>query len=109
MTQEELDRKRMEIGKEIQKHRIKQKISVEDLAARTGMGTATIKRFESGKFWINLKHYVLIRDALGLPTFSPNPQLTKVLSDVKEWLEIQDKVKNGSHIRLIEDVLKKAH
>ena len=36
------------------------------------------------------------------------PEMIKVLSDVKEWLEIQDKVKNRTHIRLIDSVLNKA-
>jgi hypothetical protein len=29
---------------------------------------ATIKRFESGKFWLNMKQYILLRNALQLPT-----------------------------------------
>jgi len=30
------------------------------LADMSGMGIATIKRFESGKFWLNLKQYLIL-------------------------------------------------
>jgi transcriptional regulator with XRE-family HTH domain len=32
----------------------------EQLADMSGMGIATIKRFESGKFWLNLKQYLIL-------------------------------------------------
>lgn len=32
----------------------------QELADLSGMGIATIKRFESGKFWFNMKQYLLI-------------------------------------------------
>jgi len=32
----------------------------EELAVLSGMGIATIKRFESGRFWLNLKQYLLL-------------------------------------------------
>ncbi len=32
----------------------------EQLAELSGMGIATIKRFESGKFWLNLKQYLIL-------------------------------------------------
>lgn len=31
----------------------------EQLAELSGMGIATIRRFESGKFWLNLKQYLV--------------------------------------------------
>jgi transcriptional regulator with XRE-family HTH domain len=34
-------------------------ITQEQLAAASGMGIATIRRFEGGKFWINLKQYLI--------------------------------------------------
>lgn len=40
----------------------------QELADNSGMGIATIKRFESGKFWLNMKQYILLRNALQLPT-----------------------------------------
>lgn len=35
-------------------------MSQQQLADASGMGIATIKRFESGKFWLNLKQYLIL-------------------------------------------------
>lgn len=32
----------------------------QELADLSGMGIATIKRFESGRFWLNLKQYLIL-------------------------------------------------
>ena len=53
----------------LKNRRIELGITQAQLAEMTGMGIATIKRFESGKFWLNMKQYVLLRNALQLPTF----------------------------------------
>lgn len=45
------------------------KISQAELAEMTGMGIATIKRFESGKFWINMKQMLMLCQALDLRPF----------------------------------------
>ena len=35
-------------------------ITQQQLADDSGMGIATIKRFESGKFWLNMKQYLIL-------------------------------------------------
>jgi len=35
-------------------------MSQQQLADLSGMGIATIKRFESGRFWLNLKQYLIL-------------------------------------------------
>ena len=35
-------------------------ITQAELAELSGMGIATIKRFESGQFWLNLKQYLIL-------------------------------------------------
>jgi transcriptional regulator with XRE-family HTH domain len=35
-------------------------LTQQSLADNTGMGIATIKRFESGKFWLGLKQYLIL-------------------------------------------------
>ena len=35
-------------------------ITQAELAEMSGMGIATIKRFESGRFWLNLKQYLIL-------------------------------------------------
>ncbi len=39
-------------------------ITQEDLAARTGLGLATIQRMEAGKFWLNLKTLLVVGSVL---------------------------------------------
>lgn len=67
MTEKELSKTRALLSERIKIRRAELGISQESLAEKTGMGIATIKRFESGKFWINMKQYILIRSALQLP------------------------------------------
>ena len=68
MTDKKLNESRHQIAAFIQNKRNELGISQAALAEQTGMGIATIKRFESGKFWLNMKQYILLRNALQLPT-----------------------------------------
>jgi ribosome-binding protein aMBF1 (putative translation factor) len=67
MTESELNKIRIKIASSVREKREQLGISQVDLAEKTGLGIATIKRFESGKFWLNMKQYVIIRNALNLP------------------------------------------
>jgi len=68
MNEKKLNESREKIAAFIKNRRNELGISQAALAEETGMGIATIKRFESGKFWLNMKQYILLRDALKLPT-----------------------------------------
>lgn len=68
MDEKKLNESRQQIAAFITKRRNELGITQAQLAEMTGMGIATIKRFESGKFWLNMKQYVLLRNALQLPT-----------------------------------------
>ena len=68
MDEQKLNESRQQIAAFIQNKRKELGISQAELAQQTGMGIATIKRFESGKFWLNMKQYVMLRNALQLPT-----------------------------------------
>lgn len=68
MNEKKLNESRKQIAAFIQNRRNELGISQASLAEQTGMGIATIKRFESGKFWLNMKQYILLRNALQLPT-----------------------------------------
>lgn len=68
MTEKQLNESREKIAAFITNRRNELGITQAQLAEQTGMGIATIKRFESGKFWLNMKQYVLLRNALQLPT-----------------------------------------
>lgn len=68
MDEQKLNESRIQIAAFIQNRRKELGISQATLAEQTGMGVSTIKRFESGKFWLNMKQYILLRNALQLPT-----------------------------------------
>lgn len=68
MDENKLNESRQQIAAFILNRRNELGITQAQLAEMTGMGIATIKRFESGKFWLNMKQYVLLRNALQLPT-----------------------------------------
>lgn len=68
MDEKKLNESRQQIAAFILNRRNELGITQAQLAEMTGMGIATIKRFESGKFWLNMKQYVLLRNALQLPT-----------------------------------------
>jgi len=68
MDEKKLNESRLQIAAFIQNKRNELGISQAALAEQTGMGIATIKRFESGKYWLNMKQYVMLRNALQLPT-----------------------------------------
>ena len=57
----------------------------EELAEKTGLGIATIKRFEDGKFWINLKTLLFICHELKLFFFleekDSEKELTKLMRE----------------------------
>lgn len=55
-------------------------ITQEQLAELSGMGIATIKRFESGKFWLNLKQYLILCHHLKCYPFVEEVESTKELA-----------------------------
>lgn len=67
MTEKQLNDVRTKIATTIKLKREELGISQAALAQETNMGIATIKRFESGRFWLNMKQYVILRNQLGLP------------------------------------------
>jgi transcriptional regulator with XRE-family HTH domain len=67
MTEEKLNQARQKIVDAFVARRRELQISQDELAARSGMGVATIRRFESGRYWLHLKQYLILREALGMP------------------------------------------
>lgn len=60
MNEKVLNDARALISGFLKDRRIELGITQEQLADKSGMGIATIKRFESGKFWLNLKQYLIL-------------------------------------------------
>lgn len=55
---------RLKISNAFKQARNQKGLSQQQLAELTGLGIATIKRFESGKFWLNSKQLVILSEAL---------------------------------------------
>jgi transcriptional regulator with XRE-family HTH domain len=67
MTEEKLNEIRFKISDSIKQRREELKLSQQQLADKTGFKLKTIVNFENARFWISLKDYIIIRDALELP------------------------------------------
>lgn len=67
--------------------RIELGLSQQDLADRTGMARATINRMEQGLFWLGMKQYLLVCEALHLfpaiATFEEESDIAEALR--KNW------------------------
>ena len=69
--------KQEEIGALIKERRIKERVSLEDLAALTGVGINTLSRLERGVGNTRLNVLLTVTNALGLRlTVTPNNNLT---------------------------------
>lgn len=64
----------------IRNRRIELKMSQEELAEKTQLGIATIRRFEAGKFWINLQTLLIICNALNMYFFLEEKDSEKELA-----------------------------
>lgn len=68
-------------------------ITQDELAELSGMGVATIRRFESGKFWLNLKQYLILCHYLKYPSFDANLLFTAIPSP--DFLDSVDGVEHS--------------
>lgn len=60
MNEQILQEARNLISGFLKNRRVELNMTQDELAALSGMGIATIRRFESGKFWLNLKQYLIL-------------------------------------------------
>lgn len=64
----------------------------QELADLSGMGIATIKRFESGRFWLNLKQYLILCHYLRcypfLATHEGKDEFAKLMRE--RWKRVAD-------------------
>jgi transcriptional regulator with XRE-family HTH domain len=83
MTEQTLNEARKIIAGFLKNRRIELGMTQEQLADRTGMARETINRMERGLFWLGMKQYLLICEALCLfpaiaeslrQTWEPNPK-----------------------------------
>lgn len=60
MNETILEQDRESISRSLVKRRKELGMTQDELAAKSGMGIATIRRFETAKFWIGLKQLVIL-------------------------------------------------
>lgn len=81
------------ISRFLKKRREELGITQQELADLSGIGIATIKRFESGKFWLNLKQYLILCHFLKcypfLEAVESNSELAKMMRE--RWTRPSDK------------------
>lgn len=66
MNENVLNEARQIMASFLKNRRLELKLSQQDLADKTGMARATINRMELGLFWLGMKQYLLICEALHL-------------------------------------------
>ena len=92
MNENDLNQERKLISGFIRKRREDLKITQEQLAEKTGLGIATIKRFEAGKFWLRLNTFLVICYALDMFFFiaekDSNEDIAVLMRD--RWGKIQN-------------------
>ncbi len=102
----------MHVGEIINKFRKERRMTLQELAQRSGVALATLSRIENGKMVGTLKSHIKICEALGLSL----PDLYKELPSSKKTLEVKTKAdeqkvsvhdKKSSSIMLAANVQKK--
>ena len=68
--------------------RIGLKLSQQDLADRAGMARETINRMEAGKFWLGMKQYLQICEALHLFPCDVYDCIQWIKKTEKEWRKL---------------------
>lgn len=66
MTEKALNEARLLMAGFLKKRRIELGLSQQELADRAGLARKTINAMEAGKFWLVMKQYLLICEALHL-------------------------------------------
>lgn len=66
MNEKALNEARNLIAGFLKDRRLELGLSQQDLADKTGMARETINRMEAGRFWLGMKQYLLICEALEL-------------------------------------------
>lgn len=87
MNEKTLDEARLKIAGFLKNRRLELGLTQKEVAQRTGMARETINRMEHGFFWLGMKQFLLICEALHLV-----PDITEIRSSediagriLKDW------------------------
>ena len=75
MNEKTLDEARLKIAGFLKNRRLELGLTQKEVAERTGMARETINRMEQGFFWLGMKQFLLICEALHLV-----PDITEIRS-----------------------------
>jgi len=95
MTDKELLEARQMMANFFKARREELNMSQIQLAEKTGLGIATIKRFENAMFWPAVKQYIIICEALNIVPFTTPIKGDAEFIDLmrKHWMKDQAKAK----------------
>ncbi len=93
MTDKELLEARQMMATFFKQRREELNISQAELAEKTGLGIATIKRFENAMFWPAVKQYIIICEALNIVPSATRYETSYEFIEImrKHWLKSQKK------------------
>ena len=81
--------------------RVELKLSQQDLADKVGMARETINRMEAGRFWLGMKQYLQICEALNL-----FPCVAEMESETEIAQALRSNWKSNPKAMTIEDAIK---
>ncbi|NDC40425.1 MAG: helix-turn-helix domain-containing protein [Chitinophagia bacterium] len=84
----------------LKKRRVEMGVTQQQLADMSGMGIATIRRFEGGKFWLNLKQYLVLCHYLNCYPF-----LAEKESDYPLAKQMRDAMEQVNQFRKPPDIM----
>lgn len=93
MNEQVLEEARKLISAFLKNRREELGITQQELADQSGMGIATIRRFESGKFWFNMRQYLLLCHHLQCYPFIEEIESEKKFAKMmrERWVRTGDK------------------
>lgn len=78
MTDEQLNEQRKKIAALLKRRRNYLQLTQEQVSEMSGLGIATLKRLESGKFWIGLKQIIILSIIYGIEPYPPFSDQTAI-------------------------------
>lgn len=101
MTNETLNKAREIVAGFLKARRIELGLTQQQLADKSGLGLRTIVRFEAGQFWLVMKQYFILCEALGLV-----PAIGKIEDNEPIVNAIREGWKNEPPAMSLKDALK---
>lgn len=97
MNEKTLEEARQLMAGYLKQRRIELKLSQQEVADRTGLARKTINAMEAGKFWLGMKQYLLICEALRLFPSIAKMEIKDVSGSLPCWaVELLEALKKNA-------------